>query len=199
MALETNAEAYIPVYLSLIKLQLKSLWHSLTGGTDKELTLWTDDGTDHWYLGKARDDFKRRWRGRKGDDRSQGTSQLDGGSNGEGMQGHDPIEWMQKKKQEDLDRMRADEDAERGYGRDDYFGGGAGDIPGLRMDEVDDELLETMLLVALCGMIAGLVYLRRRVVERRAAEDEELRRQAAGRAPQVEGDREVPQRGPQWL
>lgn len=43
MALETNSEAYLPVILSLIKLHIRSLWHTLTGGKDG-LALWSDDG-----------------------------------------------------------------------------------------------------------------------------------------------------------
>lgn len=39
MALETNSEAYLPVVLSLIKLHVRSLWHTLKGGKNG-LDLW---------------------------------------------------------------------------------------------------------------------------------------------------------------
>lgn len=41
-ALTVNSEAYIPVTLSLMKLQAKSLWYALTGGADN-LNLWHYD------------------------------------------------------------------------------------------------------------------------------------------------------------
>lgn len=39
LALETNSEAYMPVTLALMKLYVKSLWHTLLGGSD-DLNLW---------------------------------------------------------------------------------------------------------------------------------------------------------------
>lgn len=42
LALETNAEASFPVYLSLIKLYARSIWHTLTGG-EGGLSLWALD------------------------------------------------------------------------------------------------------------------------------------------------------------
>lgn len=43
-ALETNNEAYFPVALSLIKLHVRSLWHTMKGGKDG-LSFWNDDCT----------------------------------------------------------------------------------------------------------------------------------------------------------
>jgi SEL1 protein len=42
LALEINSEAYLPVTLSLIKLHLRSLWHSFKGG-EGGLSLFGDD------------------------------------------------------------------------------------------------------------------------------------------------------------
>jgi SEL1 protein len=39
MALETNAEAYLPVIISLVKLHARSIWHTLKGGKNG-LDLW---------------------------------------------------------------------------------------------------------------------------------------------------------------
>lgn len=77
MALETNSEAYFPVFLSLIKLWVRSIWYTMTGGTEKSLTLWgapSYEGDDHWYLGRAKEELKKRWSG--------GQNQLDGVNEG---------------------------------------------------------------------------------------------------------------------
>lgn len=42
LALETNSEAYLPVILSLGKLYMRSIWHTLMGGQGG-LNLWGDD------------------------------------------------------------------------------------------------------------------------------------------------------------
>lgn len=62
MALETNHEAYLPVTLSLVKLYARSVWHILTGGGQKSLNLFLGDpdSDDHWYLGKAKAEFKKK-------------------------------------------------------------------------------------------------------------------------------------------
>ena len=39
LALETNAEAYLPVVISLVKLHARSIWHTLKGGKNG-LDLW---------------------------------------------------------------------------------------------------------------------------------------------------------------
>jgi hypothetical protein len=68
MALETNSEAKLPVYLSLCKLYARSLWHTLKGGNQKNLVLWgklflgDDDDDETWYAGKARDQWLSRWK-----------------------------------------------------------------------------------------------------------------------------------------
>jgi len=68
MALETNAEAKLPVYLSLCKLYARSIWHTMTGGTQKSLVLWgalfqgEDDDDETWYPGKAREQWLSRWK-----------------------------------------------------------------------------------------------------------------------------------------
>lgn len=39
LALDTNPEAYLPVVLSLVKLRVRSLWHTLNGGKNG-LNIW---------------------------------------------------------------------------------------------------------------------------------------------------------------
>ena len=41
MALDTNSEAYLPVILSLVKLHIRSAWHTMMGGKNG-LTLWDE-------------------------------------------------------------------------------------------------------------------------------------------------------------
>jgi SEL1 protein len=68
MALETNTEAYLPVVLSLIKLHLRSIWHALSGGSQREkLLIWGDEpegDNSGWYLGKSKADMKKKQRER---------------------------------------------------------------------------------------------------------------------------------------
>lgn len=42
LAYITNSEAYLPVLLSLVKLHIRSIWHTLMGGQNG-LTIWDDD------------------------------------------------------------------------------------------------------------------------------------------------------------
>jgi SEL1 protein len=188
MAFQTNREAYIPVLLSLTKLYARSLWHTLSGGKEKSLTLWADDSEeDHWYLGKAKEEFKKRWRGKKSDQRSELGSGRDGAENkdgeaqptaGGGQQQRpvpdddDPIQWAQNRRQEE---SRVDD--EGAYIPGDYFSGdgyGGGGGRGATPEEEDvDEFWETVFLLGLCLAISGLVYLRGRWMT------EQARRQAA--------------------
>jgi SEL1 protein len=46
LALETNAEASFPVYLSLVKLYARSIWHTITGGQGG-LNIWTLDDDEY--------------------------------------------------------------------------------------------------------------------------------------------------------
>lgn len=45
LALETNSEAYLPVLLSLGKLYIRSVWHTLMGGKDG-LSIWNPSDDD---------------------------------------------------------------------------------------------------------------------------------------------------------
>ncbi|KAH9942227.1 HCP-like protein [Epithele typhae] len=207
LAYETNAEAYLPVLLSLLKLHARSAWHTLMGGQGG-LTLWDgdeettrsyydnpeidagqdgehadprgatqqpaldeiDDADDGpWYMGKARDEFNRRRRG--------------GSVDGDGEE--DPVEWARERRREEAAREGED------YGPEDYFDGAT--RGGVRREaryreeegEVDD-LGETVLIVVLCLLVSGLLYVRGRWMER-IRRDEEERRRAVGGAPRNDG------------
>lgn len=175
MALDTNSEAYLPVLLSLVKLHVQSLWYTLSGGRDKGLTLWGIDSgdDDQWYLGKARDEFAKRWRGRKGSN-ANSAGNLDGSNNNQedgALESDDPVQWAKDQKDAEIERARAEEDA---YERGDFFSGdflATGDPR--RYDgegDREDEFWETLFLVALCVAISALIFVRGRYVARAETE-----------------------------
>ncbi|KAF8325879.1 uncharacterized protein EI90DRAFT_3146653 [Cantharellus anzutake] len=172
MALETNSEAYLPVVLSVVKLYTRSLWHTLAGGRDKGLILWGKDNTedDHWYLGKAREEFAKRWRGRR---------IPNGNNNRESLEADDPVQWAKDKKEADIERARAEEEA---FERGDFFSGdflATGDPRPRRHEDAAEEFWETMFLVLICVMISCLIYVRGRYVARAEAERRRIARQNA--------------------
>ena len=165
MALETTSEAYIPVMLSLIKLHLRSLWYELWGGKSTGVSLWRDTGDDdHWYLGKAKEDRERRMKGRKGELEARERRTNENGDVGQSIaREEDPVQWAR-------DRRNSEEGAVD-FGPEDYFEGA---MRGGRRDaeEDEDEFLETLFLCGLCALVSGLIYFRRRWVERRRREQE---------------------------
>jgi len=182
MALDTNSEAYLPVLLSLVKLHIQSLWYTLSGGRDKGLTLWGIDSRDddQWYLGKARDEFAKRWRGRKGSSASAAGT-LDANQEGGALESDDPVQWAKDQKDAEIERARAEEDA---YERGDFFSGDflATGNPRRYDGEGDreDEFWETLFLVAICMAISALIFVRGRYVAR--AEMERRRHTERGTA-----------------
>ncbi|KAI0062446.1 HCP-like protein [Artomyces pyxidatus] len=142
-----------------------------TASTEKpaeevEDVLVEDDGP--WYLGKARDEFNRRQRGREapGDD-------------------DDPVEWARE-------RRNAENERDSDLGPEDFFE--AALRGGHRGEEDADEFIETMMLVVLCLVVSLLLYIRGRWVERLRREDQQQRMQqaqqpvpAAPAAPQPDG------------
>ncbi|KZT39348.1 HCP-like protein [Sistotremastrum suecicum HHB10207 ss-3] len=132
MALETNSEAYLPVILSLIKLHARSLWHTLTGGSQKTLLLWSDQqDEDAWYLGKSKAEMRKRLRAAKRADRERG--EIEGGAQENGpADDEDALEWARK---------RREEDEEGDFGPEDYFDGATRKREDLRDD---DDVIETL-------------------------------------------------------
>ncbi|KIY68091.1 HCP-like protein [Cylindrobasidium torrendii FP15055 ss-10] len=187
-ALDTNHEAYLPVFLSMAKLYARSIWHTMMGGQDG-LNFWTDDEalpmeeperprleeaattakkeepTFHpdpddgaWYIGKARDEFRKR--------------------NGMDVPAHneDPVQWAHRRQAQDA----ADDD----YLGENGFRANGGD---------DDEFLETAVLMTLCLAIGVLIYLRTRMVDRLRREEREGRqRQPNGNGNPVNGNGAFP-------
>ncbi|OBZ69692.1 Protein sel-1 1 [Grifola frondosa] len=187
LAYEANSEAYLPPMAYFMGgTNGLSLWDSndessrsyyaepeareIDGsqeqdtGAEQSTTEESAEGTDYddgpWYLGKARDEFNRRRRG-------QDVERLG--------QEDDPVQWAR-------DKRHAENDRDNDFGPEDYFDaatrGGRH-----REDEEVDEFAETMLLVLLCLMISGLLYLRGRWVERMRREQQQQQQQDGPQQP----------------
>ncbi|KAL0581344.1 ERAD-associated protein [Marasmius crinis-equi] len=189
-ALETNSEAYLPVALSLVKLYMKSIWHTLMGG-EGGLNLWAFDedeaylyhdapkvqeldgrpeGTSEereddrlfyedeegpWYLGKARDEFRRRRNAQKGDQHAR--------------EEEDPIEWAKA-------RRDAERERDSDFGPEDYFE--AALRGGHRDEDGDvDEFSDSMLLVLLVLTVSVLIWFRTRMVRRMRHDQQQQQQQ----------------------
>lgn len=202
LALETNKEAYLPVLLSLVKLYARSLWYTLQGGKDG-LNLWKydadkmsvaerarlkreidsgskdasqkdggaqpipnkeesteefeDDGK--WYIGKASEDFRRRQRGEVA--RAAAAEDDD-----------DPVQWARE-------RRNAENERDSDFGPEDYFEATM-KLGAHRGEEEVDELTETILLLALCALVALLIYVRTRIVRRARGQEQEQQQDQGG-------------------
>ncbi|TFK44877.1 hypothetical protein BDQ12DRAFT_40330 [Crucibulum laeve] len=182
LALETNSEAYLPVLLSLGKLYIRSIWHTLMGGTGG-LNIWTSDEEDTDFVplktgegreiedGKLKDASADKMA--KEEDRGYVEDESDGpwyfgkakeefhrrrGQVPQGRRGEeDPIQWARERRNEERER-------ESDFGPEDYFEGAM--RGGAREEGEVDEFGETMLLVVLCLVISVLLYIRTRIVER---------------------------------
>lgn len=76
------------------------------------------------------------------------------------------------------DRRNEEQERDSDFGPEDYFEGA---LRGGHRDEEEDEFGETMLLVTLCVVIASLLYIRTRIVDRMRREQQ---RQQQGGADQ---------------
>ncbi|KAJ7647649.1 hypothetical protein FB45DRAFT_894034 [Roridomyces roridus] len=175
MALDTNVEASFPVYLSLIKLYAKSIWHSLMGGQDG-LNIWTLDEEE--IVSHPKKDMRTLdpeqnpvedaalEQERAYHDEEDGSGWYLGKASEDfrrrkGSQGpqddEDPIQWAR-------DRRNAEQqDRDTEFGPDDYMGGRDGDT---------DDFSDTVLLLLLCLAVSVLVYVRTRIVDRMRREQQ---------------------------
>ncbi|KAF6760305.1 hypothetical protein DFP72DRAFT_102262 [Ephemerocybe angulata] len=173
LALETNAEAYLPVILSLGKLYLRSIWHTLTGGKNG-LNLWYPDETETGHSGDTKEID-----GQSGDDTGMETKQeYAEEEDGPWYFGRAKEEFHRRRnkqsqplvpqgEEDPISWARARRDAERerdsDFGPEDYFDAA---LQGNREDVELDEFGETMVLVGLCLIISILIYIRTRIIER---------------------------------
>ncbi|EJD40278.1 HCP-like protein [Auricularia subglabra TFB-10046 SS5] len=195
MALETNAEAAFPVLLSLAKLHVRALWHSLTGtgGKGRALSLWGEDtDEDAWHFGRAKEELMRRLRGgRKADAKggkegaagegADGAKAGEGGDNAidaerEPTPDEDPIQWARERRAAEA-AAAADE-----YGADDYWDGTPRRHPANDGGDEEDDFSDTVILLLLCATVTGLMWARGRWAERRRQEEEQ-NAAAAGAPP----------------
>jgi SEL1 protein len=129
LALETNSEAYFPIILSLLKLHIRSIWHALTRGSQREKTilLWNEASDEGWYLGKSKAEMRKKQHGKAE------------AANG-GVDEEDIISWS-KRKQEGTSE-------EADFGPEDYFDAATN----RRRDRIegmdDDDLSDTMVCCA---------------------------------------------------
>ncbi|CAE6466148.1 unnamed protein product [Rhizoctonia solani] len=166
MALATNTEAYYPATFTLIRLYFKSMYYTLTGGTDKSLLLLGDEGVD----GEDTWDITKRLAGAGSNSKSTSNSK----DKGQG-QDEDPVKWGRQRGQE-LERERGEQDMD--YLPEDFFDGMTARRQNQDGEDDDDDFLETIFLVLLCALISGLVYLRGRYVQRQQREEQEQDRNA---------------------
>ncbi|KZT01467.1 HCP-like protein [Laetiporus sulphureus 93-53] len=203
LAYETNSESYLPVLMSLVKLHLRSIWHTLMGGTGG-LSIWGDDDADTIPTRQSSADRQEIEDGRSEKvDNVENREELDEYDDGPWYLGKARDEFNRRRRGQDLSQLSRDEDdpvqwarqrrqaendRDGDFGPEDYFD--AATRGQNRGDEDVDEFLETMLLVVICLVVSILLYLRSRWVERlRREEQERLQRQAAGpRAPGPNAD-----------
>ncbi|KAJ4493785.1 HCP-like protein [Lentinula edodes] len=180
LAAQTNSEAYLPVFFSLAKLYVRSIWHTMLGGKGG-LNIWFDE-EDSDIQSEYSDRVPERELESVSDQSSSTEEQIFYDDEGPWYLGKardefyrrrnsqsrveeedDPIQWAR-------DRRHA-EAREAEYGGEDYLDAG------LRPDEDDDdEYSETMLLVMLCVTVSVLIYVRTRIV-RRMRHDQQQRQQ----------------------
>ncbi|KAI5123803.1 hypothetical protein M0805_009098 [Coniferiporia weirii] len=200
MALETNSEAYLPVMLSLVKLHVRSIWHTVMGGKNG-LSIWPEEVPDESHKETQTLDGGQE---QADDDDEIPVQQVDE----EYLEGADDTQWYKGKAKDDLkkrlrasgqrlrteddpiqwarERRNAENERDGDFGPEDFFDS-AMHGPGRRGDEggavAADDFAETMLLAALCLAVSALMYVRGRWFERRRREEEERARAAAGGAP----------------
>ncbi|KAJ7782738.1 hypothetical protein B0H16DRAFT_1357156 [Mycena metata] len=207
MALETNSEASFPVYLSLIKLYARSIWHTLMGGTGG-LNIWTlDEDEEISKPPKAAAEIGALDKGDEKDPSGDPALEQDrtyvdeedgpwyiGKARDEfrkrkdskaPSEDEDPIQWAR-------DRRTADQDRETEFSPDDYLGG---------RTEEGDEFSDTILLLLLCLAVSVLIYVRTRIVDRMRRDQQQqqppARAENANAAPGAGGDGVFPPAGPE--
>jgi len=178
----------LPVLLSLIKLHIRSLWHTLRGGKNG-LDLW-DFEDDHDRTKNAARELdagheqahETAEAAPTGEARLPNTEHVE--DDGPWYMGKAKDEYTRRRGQDTVPRddedhiewararREAEQERDSDYGPEDYFdgamrGGHRGEYEG------HDEFAETMLLVGLCLAVSVLLYVRTRLVER-------MRREAEG-------------------
>ncbi|KZV61977.1 HCP-like protein [Peniophora sp. CONT] len=185
-ALEMNAEAYLPVTISLAKLYARSAWHTLLG-REGGLGIWKAE-TDEEIGEEARREIegaREREREREEQRERQEAEERYGEGDDEGGwymgrardefnrrrldardDDDDPIKWAYERRREERDR-------DTDYGPEDYFDGAL--RPNREEFAEEDEVFETAVLIGLCVVVSLLLYVRGRMVERMRREERDRR------------------------
>jgi len=180
LALEMNKEAYLPVKLALAKLRMRSWWNGVSGGKVNGIK---DDDSDE-DVGK-----KGKWRGWM----DWVNRFLDAA---EEMDAREAEQFARDNNGDDELLGYADHDGQNGeYNtRRERAAGVEGDVYGAdEWDEFDDGLVESVIIIALAGALALLVYARQ--ARQRVLEAE--RRQAQNQRDQGQMPVAVNQQQPQ--
>ncbi|KAF5383420.1 hypothetical protein D9757_006125 [Collybiopsis confluens] len=185
-AVQINSEAYLPVFFSLAKLYVRSIWHTLMGGKDG-LNIWFDEDDPEY---RAQQGFADGMIERELEASTETVSQpqepvyseeegpwymgkardeFHRKRNGQGRRGaggeeEDPIQWAR-------DRRQAEE-REAEYGAD-YL------ETGMRGGDDGDEYSETALLVILCVIVSVLILVRTRIVRRMRHDQQQQQQEGA--------------------
>lgn len=179
LAYEMNKEAYLPVKLALLRLRARSWWNGISGGKvkpiededeqrkkqsrPKSLTEWFGRFIDAAVEMEAQDYAEQQQQGEYGDE-------LEHVAYGEpGMPGGDNEYW---------------------YNSGNKNGEGGGDD---LYDDFDDGLLESLIIIALAGALAMLVYVRQQ--RARDARDRERRAGVAVQQQQAQNAQNPPVQG----
>lgn len=165
LALEMNKEAYLPVTLALMKLRLRSWWNSISGGKINSIREEEDEERkrpktwSEWinrFLDAAEEmdaqEAAAAARDRDDDDMA--------GFAEPGMPGGD-AEYAKR----EPERNRPGGAQEDVYGADEW-------------DQIDDGLIESLIIIALAGALAMLVYARQ--ARQRGLEDARRQQQGQG-------------------
>ncbi|OAP64334.1 hypothetical protein AYL99_00306 [Fonsecaea erecta] len=191
LALEMNKEAYLPVTLALAKLRLRSWWNGVSGG--KINGIKDEEGDEEQRRPKTWIEWVNRF--------------LDAA---EEMDAREAEAFAREQNADDELLAYADPGMAAGGGEAEYTDrhphahhgqpGGGGDVYGAdEWDEIDDGLVESLIIIALAGALALLVYARQarqRVLEeeRRQAQNQNQNQHQAP-APQQPQPQPQPGRG----
>ena len=132
LALEMNKESYLPVKLALIKLRARSWWNGISGGKVKSID-------DEEEPKKSNPKSLKEWLGKFID-----AAVEDALATGQG-------------ELDDLEHIAYGEPGMPGGDNEYWYSGKEGDD---FLDDFDDGLLESLIIVALAGALAMLVYMR---------------------------------------
>lgn len=205
MALETNSEAAFPVYLSLIKLYSRSIWHTLMGGKGGlNIWAWDDDDDDPEISSHPP---------RTGDMRSLDTVEKDTSEDSAFDQDRSYLDeedgpWYMGKAREEFrkkkgaeaprededpiqwarERRNAEQERDAEFGPDDY----------LRGDAEPEDFSDTVLIMLLCLAVSVLIYVRTRIVDRmRRDQQEQQQPRGEGNAAPAAANGAFPPPGPE--